>query len=183
MGMKYGCGAWRQINRHFPLKGCGQLNLQTQRLFGQQALAEFRKVHIDPNRVKVENDKIEGFRKNTCLINTGNNLTLEQTKKRKAAHTEKYGIPKEICDQIVVPVVLDPPAPCNTLIDEIEKLREMYRCVYDIQLRLKQLQQNGGKNAANISVKAKNKKMEEAEDVEMKNNNVDDIVAPQWRWH
>merc|ERR1712228_1114995 len=76
------------------------------------------------------------------------------------------------------------------LIDEIEKLREMYRCVYDIQLRLKQLQQNGGKNAANISVKAKNKKMkeanddnknkkvEEAEDVEMKNENVDDIVAP-----
>merc|ERR1712228_917352 len=72
----------------------------------------------------------------------------------------------------------------------IEKLSEMYRCVYDIQLRLKQLQQNGGKNAANISVKAKNKKMkeanddnnnkkvEEAEDVEMKNENVDDIVAP-----
>lgn len=105
--MKYGCGAWRQIGRHFPLKCCGQLNLQTQRLFGQQALAEFSKVHIDPNRIKVENDKIEGFRKNTCLINTGNNLTKIEENKRKAAHTAKYGIPKEITDQIVVPVVLD----------------------------------------------------------------------------
>lgn len=173
--MKYGCGSWRQIGRHFPLKGCGQLNLQTQRLFGQQALAEFSKVHIDPNRLKVENDKIEGFRKNTCLINTGNNLTLEQLKKKKAGHTEKYGIPKEVSDKIVVPVVLDPPAPCDTLIDEIEKLREMYRCVYDIQLRLKQLRQNGGKNAANISVKIKSKKkenetkkvVEETNDVQM----------------
>merc|ERR1712087_382409 len=161
------------------------LNLQTQRLFGQQALAEFSKVHIDPNRLKVENDKIEGFRKNTCLINTGNNLTLIERKKRIASHIEKYGIPKEVSEQIIVPVVLDPPAPCNTLIDEIEKLREMYRCVYDIQLRLKQLKQNGGKNAANISVKAKNqkkaannegnvnKKKEEVEDVEMKNDNGD----------
>merc|ERR1711933_84050 len=104
------------------------------------------------------NDKIEGFRKNTCLINTGNNLTKKQENARKAAHQSKYGIPKEIRDKIVVPVVLDPPAPCKTLIDEIEKLREMYRCVYDIQLRLKQLKQNGGKNAAKISVKAKSQK-------------------------
>merc|ERR1712130_1051786 len=187
--MKYGCGAWRQIGRHFPLKGCGQLNLQTQRLFGQQALAEFSKAHIDPNRLKVENDKIEGFRKNTCLINTGNNLTLEQLKKKKIEHAQKYGIPKEVIDQIVVPVVLDPPAPCDTLIDEIEKLREMYRCVYDIQLRLRQLRKNGGKNVANISLKAidkrmkesdddnknnnNNNKVEEADDIEMKNSNED----------
>merc|ERR1712130_748794 len=176
----------RQINRHFPLKGCGQLNLQTQRLFGQQALHEFSKVRIDPNRLKVENDKIEGFRKNTCLINTGNNLTKEEREKLTGEHTKKYGIPKEISDQIVVPIVLDPPAPCDVLIDEIEKLREMYRCVYDIQLRLRQLRKNGGKNVANISLKAidkrmkesdddnnNNNKVEEADDIEMKNSNED----------
>merc|ERR1712130_295 len=130
-----------------------------------------------------------GFRKNTCLINTGNNLTKEEREKLTGEHTKKYGIPKEISDQIVVPIVLDPPAPCDVLIDEIEKLREMYRCVYDIQLRLRQLRKNGGKNVANISLKAidkrmkesdddnknnnNNNKVEEADDIEMKNSNED----------
>jgi len=153
--MRYGCGAWKDINRHFPLKTCGQLNLQTQRLFGQQALAEFNKLHIDPRRVAVINDAIDGFRKNSCLINTGNNLTAEQRGKRQAENKQKFGIPKELYEQIQVPVVLDAPVPCKTVIDRIEKLREMYRAVYDIQLRLKHLRANNGNNAANIAVKAK----------------------------
>mmetsp|Transcript_34953 Transcript_34953/g.30796 ORF Transcript_34953/g.30796 Transcript_34953/m.30796 type:complete len:360 (+) Transcript_34953:115-1194(+) len=156
--MRYGCGAWREINKHFPLKTCGQLNLQTQRLFGQQALAEFNKVHIDPSRIKAINDKIDGFRKNTCLINEGNNLRAEEKERRRQAHIKKYGIPKEIYEQIQVPVVLDPPMPCKTVIDNIEKLREMYRAVYDIQLRIKHLKMNNGKNAANIAVKSKQNK-------------------------
>jgi len=142
--MRYGCGAWRDINKHFPLKTCGQLNLQTQRLFGQQALAEFQKVHIDPNRIKVINDKIDGFRKNTCLINTGKNVSAEEAKARRLAHTEKYGIPEELFSSMIVPVVLDAPQDLDGLVDEIEKLREMYRCVYDIELRLNHLKANGG---------------------------------------
>jgi len=140
--MRYGCGGWRQISKHFPMKTCGQLNLQTQRLFGQQALAEFQKVHIDPNRIKVINDKIEGFRKNTCLINTGNNVSAKEAQRRRQAHTEKYGIPEEVYNQIVVPMVLDAPKDLDGLVDDIEKLREMYRCVYDIELRLKHLKTN-----------------------------------------
>lgn len=105
--MHYGCGGWRNIQKHFPLKTCGQLNLQTQRLFGQQALAEFQKVHIDPNVIKVVNDKKEGFRKNTCIINTGKALLPEEVKAKKAVHTAKNGIPENVWKQIVVPVVLD----------------------------------------------------------------------------
>ena len=105
--MRYGCGAWRAINRHFPLKTCGQLNLQTQRLFGQQALAEFQKVHIDPNKIKVINDKIEGFRKNTCLINTGNNVSAKEREARRQEHIKKYGISEELYTKIKVPIVLD----------------------------------------------------------------------------
>jgi len=142
--MRYGCGAWRDINKHFPLKTCGQLNLQTQRLFGQQALAEFQRVHIDPNRIKVINDKIDGFRKNTCLINTGKNVSAQEAQKRRQAHTEKYGIPEELFQAMTVPVVLDAPQDLDGLVDEIEKLREMYRCVYDIELRLNDLKTNGG---------------------------------------
>eukprot|EP00483_Globobulimina_turgida_P002368 UN02370 len=150
--MKYGCGAWRSIGRHFPLKNCNQLNLQTQRLFGQQALAEFNKVHVDPNRIKIVNDKIEGFRKNQCLINTGNNLSVEERAKRRDQHIAKYGIPTELYSKIQIPVVLDPPQKAHSVIDDIEKLREMYRCIYDIQLRVRHLKSNKGKNAANIAV-------------------------------
>jgi len=139
--MRYGCGSWRDIGRHFPLKNCGQLNLQTQRLFGQQALAEFQKVHIDPNQIKVVNDKIDGFRKNTCLINTGNNVSSAENQRRREQHTKDKGIPKELFEQIQVPLVLDPPTLRKNVIDDIEKLREMYRCVYDIQLRLRHIEE------------------------------------------
>jgi len=155
--IRYGCGAWRDINKHFPLKTCGQLNLQTQRLFGQQALAEFQRLHIDPLRVKAINDKIKGFRKNNCLINTGNNLTNEMKKKKMAENVKKFGVPQNIWSKITVPVVLDPPSKSLTVIDDIEKLREMYRCLYDIELRRKQLKENGGDNAANKALKARNK--------------------------
>jgi len=81
--IKYGCGNWVQIAKHFPTKTCGQLNLQTQRLFGQQSLAEYNKLHVDPLVVKQVNDqKHDILRKNGCVVNTGDNLTLEMKKKK-----------------------------------------------------------------------------------------------------
>ncbi|ETO22676.1 hypothetical protein RFI_14517 [Reticulomyxa filosa] len=110
--MKYGCGNWKQIMKHFPAKTCGQLNLQTQRLFGQQSLAaliqimshrniscilrtEFYKLHIDPRCIKEKNDQVEHVqRKNGCIINTGDNITAEQKMERrnqnKALFTRKH---------------------------------------------------------------------------------------------
>ena len=105
--IKYGCGDWKNIGRHFPRKTHGQLNLQTQRLFGQQALAEFQKVHIDPSRIWKINENIEGFRKQRCLINTGLSLTREQKLEKRAANLEKFGIPPEIYEKMSVPVVAD----------------------------------------------------------------------------
>eukprot|EP01084_Bolivina_argentea_P145963 255700_1 len=160
--IKYGCGSWRDIGRHFPLKNCNQLNLQTQRLFGQQALAEFNKVNIDPNHVRIVNDEVKGFRKNQCLINTGNNLSLKKREEKRVEHTKNHGVPKELCDAIKLPLVLDPPAEVHTVIDEIEKLREMYRCIYDIELRIRHLKSNKGKNSANIKVNAKKNKNKDA---------------------
>ena len=115
--MRYGCGSWRDIGRHFPLKNCGQLNLQTQRLFGQQALAEFQKVHVDPSPIKEANDKIDGFRKNTVLINTGNNVTAKENARRKEQHSKERAIPKELYQRIEVPVVLDRMSDHNFVID------------------------------------------------------------------
>merc|ERR1712113_277027 len=83
------------------------------------------------------------------------------------------GVPKEIYETMQLPIVLDPPAEVITVIDEIEKLREMYRCIYDIELRLRHLKSNNGKNAANIKVnttKNKNKNKTENENKENKND-------------
>merc|ERR1712129_578956 len=84
-----------------------------------------------------------GFRKNTCIINTGNNLTPQQLKKKQAENLKNYGIPQSIYERIVVPLVLDKPKPCITLVDELEKLHEMYRCVLDIVIRLDDLKKHG----------------------------------------
>lgn len=169
--MKYGCGAWKQINYHFPGKNKNQLNQQTQRLFGQQALNEFSKLHIDPTRVKDANDlNVDAFRKNACIINTGNNLTNDQLKECQRQNQAKYGIPQAIYERIVVPVVMDRPTPCVTLVDECEKLREMYRCVHDIELRLEHLQRNGGKDQT-VAAKMKNQSKSRKEKKEKNKEN------------
>merc|ERR1712129_354917 len=139
-----------------------QLNGQTQRLFGQQALNEFSKLHIDPNKVKEENDKnTTAFRKNTCIINTGNNLTPQQLKKKQAENLKNYGIPQSIYERIVVPLVLDKPKPCVTLVDELEKLHEMYRCVLDIEMRQAHLKKYGAGETKTAKTTSKSRKQKE----------------------
>merc|ERR1712129_195632 len=175
--MRYGCGSWVDLSRHFPGKNKNQLNGQTQRLFGQQALNEFSKLHIDPNKVKEENDKnTTAFRKNTCIINTGNNLTPQQLKKKQAENLKNYGIPQSIYERIVVPLVLDKPKPCVTLVDELEKLHEMYRCVLDIEIRLDDLKKHG----ANVGVaKAKTVKRRKQKENKAANANTNTNKKPE----
>merc|ERR1712154_648035 len=72
---------------------------------------------------------------------------------------------------IVVPVVMDAPTPCVTLVDECEKLREMYRCVHDVELRLEHLKRNGGNNAANIKVRNQGKARKENKENQAKDAN------------
>ena len=61
------------------------MNLQTQRLLGQQSLAEFMGLHVDLRRVFLDNSRKTGpeiQRKNNFIINTGNNLTTEDREQR-----------------------------------------------------------------------------------------------------
>jgi hypothetical protein len=55
--MKYGVGRWRRIKRSncLPGKTIAQMNLQTQRLLGQQSLAEYMGLHLDLERVFKDN--------------------------------------------------------------------------------------------------------------------------------
>ncbi len=57
--MKFGIGKWKKIKKSncIPGKTIAQMNLQTQRLLGQQSLAEFMGIHIDLKKVFQENKK------------------------------------------------------------------------------------------------------------------------------
>lgn len=62
--MKFGFGHWKEIieGAYLPGKTPAQLNLQAQRMIGQQSLAEFFDIHLDMNKVFNENSKKEGVR-------------------------------------------------------------------------------------------------------------------------
>jgi len=53
--IKYGCGNWDKIMYYFPFKKTFQMNIQTQRMFGQQSLREFNGLHLDPKIVLQKN--------------------------------------------------------------------------------------------------------------------------------
>jgi len=55
--MKFGVGKWKRIKRSncLPGKTIAQMNLQTQRLLGQQSLAEFMGLHVDLEKVFQDN--------------------------------------------------------------------------------------------------------------------------------
>jgi len=57
--MKFGIGKWKRIKKSncLPGKTIAQMNLQTQRLLGQQSLAEFMGIHVDLEKVFQENIK------------------------------------------------------------------------------------------------------------------------------
>ena len=87
--MKFGIGKWKKIQASgcLPSKTISQMNLQTQRLLGQQSLAEFMGLHVNLEHVRADNCTKNGpgvIRKNKFIINTGNNLTVkEREEKRK----------------------------------------------------------------------------------------------------
>jgi len=103
--IKFGCGNWQYIKRFFPLKTCSQLCLQTQRMFGQQALAEFNKLHLDPKPIlDINEKKTDVKRKQGFIVHTGNRLTRSEVKARIIANG-KGQVAKEIRDQIRMPVI------------------------------------------------------------------------------
>ena len=106
--MKFGVGMWVQIVESgvLPGKQIQQLNGQTQRLLGQQSLAEFTRLKVDVDRIREDNDAKQGpeiFRKSGLITNTGGKLKPERLKALRAANVEKYGISDEVAEAIVLP--------------------------------------------------------------------------------
>ncbi|KAF9430737.1 hypothetical protein BGZ94_004506 [Podila epigama] len=111
--MKFGIGNWSKIIESNCLVGKtnAQMNLQTQRMLGQQSTAEFAGLHIDPRVIGQKNSLIQGDhirRKNGCIVNTGAKLSREEIRRRVAENKEQYELPEEEWTAIELPLPQDP---------------------------------------------------------------------------
>jgi hypothetical protein len=104
--MKFGIGRWRKIidSECLPGKSIGQIYLQTQRLMGQQSLGEYMGLHIDIQKLFIDNSlRTNVTRKNNTIVNTGDNPTKEERARKIAENQEKYGISEECWRDIKLP--------------------------------------------------------------------------------
>jgi len=104
----YGIGNWKDIIEHgcLPDKTNAQMNLQLQRMLGQQSTAEFQNLHIDPYEIGKINSQKQGpniKRKNGFIINTGGKLSREDIRRKIQENKENYELPEEVWSKIVLP--------------------------------------------------------------------------------
>lgn len=106
--MRHGMGRWSEVQRYIPGKTTAQIYLQTQRMVGQQSLAEFGDIRLDPLAVNAANAALQGpgvKRKGGVIVNTGDNMTAEVLRARRAANIEKYGIAEADAAKVEVPTL------------------------------------------------------------------------------
>eukprot|EP01089_Gocevia_fonbrunei_P000838 TRINITY_DN10823_c0_g1_i1.p1 TRINITY_DN10823_c0_g1~~TRINITY_DN10823_c0_g1_i1.p1 ORF type:complete len:277 (+),score=74.22 TRINITY_DN10823_c0_g1_i1:126-833(+) len=106
--MKYALGKWAKMmeTNCLPGKTRSQLNIQTQRMMGQQSLGEYMGIHLDPVVVFRDNAQKVGDnikRKNGLLINTGNNPTKDEREAKIKENKKKYGLSADAISKIVLP--------------------------------------------------------------------------------
>ncbi|KAJ9059937.1 hypothetical protein DSO57_1036372 [Entomophthora muscae] len=116
--MKFGIGNWSKIVDSQCLIGktVAQLNLQTQRMLGQQSTAEFASLHVDPLVIGKINSQKQGphlKRKNNLIVNTGGKLSKEEKNKKIQENKKLYGLSPEIVQNIVLPTA-KPASDCKS---------------------------------------------------------------------
>ncbi|KAI8636347.1 hypothetical protein BD408DRAFT_397531 [Parasitella parasitica] len=125
--MKFGIGNWSKIRESqvLPYKTNAQLNIQLQRLLGQQSTAEFAGLHIDPKIIGEKNANAQGpdiKRKNNCIVHTGNTLTREELRIKAQNNKEHYEITESEWSAIVLPKIENP---YPTLVRKKEELSQL----------------------------------------------------------
>ncbi|KAF9934387.1 hypothetical protein FBU30_002211 [Linnemannia zychae] len=152
--MKFGIGNWSKIIESNCLVGKtnAQMNLQTQRMLGQQSTAEFAGLHIDPRVIGQKNSLIQGEhirRKNGCIVNTGAKLSREEIRRRVAENKEQYELTEEEWTAIELPLPEDP----QLLLEakKAEKIRLELE-LKNVQRQIAMLRKSGKKNGESDSV-------------------------------
>lgn len=107
---KFGIGRWKKIK----MSGClqskttSQINIQTQKLLGQQSLYEYMGLHVDLERVYKDNmlklSKSEKENRKKFIVNEGG-VSKEELFKRRKDNKIKYGISKRVVRQIEIPKI------------------------------------------------------------------------------
>ena len=138
--MRFGVGNWREVMEAgcLPGKTNAQLNLQLQRLLGQQSTAEFQGLHIDPLVIGNMNALKQGpeiKRKNGFIVNTGDKITKEDLKRKIQENKEKYELPESEYQLIELPRVE------KSLPDEFHDLEEKKAELSTLKQELKQVQE------------------------------------------
>ncbi|KAI8913394.1 hypothetical protein EDD86DRAFT_179979, partial [Gorgonomyces haynaldii] len=102
--IKFGIGNWSKVIESgcLPGKTNAQLNLQLQRMLGQQSTAEFQGLHIDPlviGRMNALKQGPEIKRKGGFIVNTGSKMTKEEIK-RRINENKKYEVDQAVYEKI-----------------------------------------------------------------------------------
>lgn len=140
---KFGIGKWARIIRSecLPGKSIGQIYLQTQRIMGVQSLGDYMGLHLDIERIFIDNSRRQGVvRKNNCIINTGDNPNKVERAKKIDENNRKYGISGEMIRAIKLPkrkkslfkeIVLLDEIETNkfSTVEKIEHLKKLHRLV------------------------------------------------------
>ncbi|KAJ1760254.1 hypothetical protein H4S00_001815 [Coemansia sp. D1744] len=124
---KLGIGNWMKIieSECLPGKTIAQMNLQTQRMLGQQGTAEFNGLHVDALQIGQINEMRQGpeiRRKNNCIVNMGGKLTREEVERRRKEHRAKFEVAEDVWTSIVLP------RPDNSLV-LLDRKREEMKCL------------------------------------------------------
>eukprot|EP00127_Corallochytrium_limacisporum_P000756 Clim_evm42s25 gene=Clim_evmTU42s25 len=105
--VRFGIGKWSDIIESGSMfgKSNSQLNLQMQRMLGQQSTAEFMGISMDPTVIGKRNNDVDGpdvRRKNGMIVNTGRYLAPELMKKKREQNRTEYQISKRVSQGIVI---------------------------------------------------------------------------------
>lgn len=106
--MKFGIGRWKKImnSECLPGKTPSQLSSQTQRLLGQQSLAEYMHLHLDIDKVaKYNHQKTDVKRKSNCIVNTGKNMSSDELAVLREFNKEKFGLSAETIQTLQIPQI------------------------------------------------------------------------------
>lgn len=138
--MKFGIGQWKAIMKSqcLPGKTSAQLSSQTQRLLGQQSLAEYLHLHLDIDKVAAYNQsRTDVKRKANCIVNTGNNPDVQSLKALRHFNQERFGLTKAQVRLMKLPRVSALSRLLSVQTDPLSKLTQLHELEEKLLTQLK----------------------------------------------
>lgn len=142
--MRFGIGRWRKILSCgcLPGKTSSQLSSQTQRLLGQQSLAEYMHLHLDVDKVATYNHSRTGVqRKSNCIVNTGKNPDPAELQTLREFNLSNFGFPAIQAKRIKIPSMSPLASILASSLDPLTKLEQLHELREKTTKRLKLIEE------------------------------------------